>query len=65
MTRKCSYYQCTEPITKEEIDSEDKMLFCKQHYEELKAKIEKGDYKGIIGFWVRANGGAKRLAESM
>jgi hypothetical protein len=58
----CSYYQCGEHITNTEIGSKDSMKFCEAHLKEITKLVELQDVKGILKFWIKAQGGAKLAA---
>lgn len=60
---KCSYYECPELIADSEIGSKDAMKFCEQHKEEITKIVEAQDVKGILRFWIKAQGGAKLAAK--
>lgn len=58
----CSFYECEEVVCAEDIANPlGRMQFCKRHSDEARALK---DAKQILSFWVRANGGAKRLAST-
>lgn len=62
----CSYFGCEEEVCEHDLNYPPPgMRFCQKHSEEINGFIERAEIPRIIGFWIRANGGAKRLAESM
>jgi hypothetical protein len=60
----CSFDGCSKPICKEEVASQDHMLFCREHYDQLMGFINANEIKKILGFWVKSNGGARKLART-
>lgn len=62
---KCSYFGCDEFVCKEDLNIQQGMKFCQSHHDQLEKIIEEENPKKIIGFWIKANGGAKRLAETV
>ena len=61
----CSYFGCEEKVCEHDVDyPPPSMRFCQKHSEELGAYIQNHNIPKILGFWVKANGGAKRLAET-
>lgn len=61
---KCSFDRCEKEVCDEDKDSPDRMKFCQEHHDELKKYAIDGDAKAILGFWIKANGGAKKLAQT-
>ncbi len=61
----CSFYGCYEYICKEDEVIEQHMKFCQKHHDELESYVTAQPFSPakIISFWIRANGGAKRMAE--
>ncbi len=60
----CSFYGCEKDVCEADKELEQRMHFCQEHHDQLAGYITNGDVKKILGFWVKANGGAKKLAET-
>lgn len=60
---KCSYFECPDLIADSEIESKDAMKFCETHKKELVSIVDSLDVKGILRFWIKAQGGAKMAAQ--
>jgi hypothetical protein len=60
----CSYYGCERPVIPDCVGIEG-MKFCKAHDDEMLELIHDGKPGPIMRFWVKANGGAKLMAEKM
>jgi len=68
MKDKCSYFGCEKEVC--ERDKEfppPSMRFCQEHSEQLESFITANpfDPKTLLSFWIKANGGAKRLSRRM
>lgn len=64
----CSYYGCDKPILESEaIHDGHSMNFCAEHDAEFTkiAQADPFDPAALIRFWVKANGGAQRMADAM
>ncbi len=59
---KCDFYGCNSPQSEEPQNG--RMKFCEAHLAELNAHSSV-DFRKVIAWWIKANGGAKRLAETM
>lgn len=60
----CSFFGCADLVCEADKDLPQRMHFCQNHHDQLQGYIERGEVPKIIGFWVKANGGAKRLADT-
>ena len=64
MSNICDYFECGKPICED--DKKDykppSLVFCEEHSREADNYIEAHDIPGLLSFWVRAGGGAKRMA---
>ena len=59
----CDYFGCTKPIRFNDLKfSPPTKRYCKKHGAECDKSIDRGA-KHILKFWVKAGGGAKRMAE--
>lgn len=59
----CDYEDCNEPVCDKDITSiTTDMKFCVKHFEEVTKLIDAIDAKGLLRFWIKANGGAQLLA---
>jgi hypothetical protein len=58
----CSYDGCGKEVCEADKELKQRMHFCQSHHDELAKFIEEGKVPQIVGFWIRANGGAKKLA---
>jgi hypothetical protein len=59
----CDYFGCDEPIC--DADKEynpPSLMFCVNHSNEVDMYIEDHNIPELLAFWVRAGGGAKRMA---
>ena len=59
----CSFYECENEVCDADKDVVDRMKFCQQHYDEISGYIKDGRIPKIVSFWIKANGGAKKLSE--
>lgn len=59
---KCSYYGCNQPQIED--STSDAMKFCQKHKDEFDKAADDGDVRKILSFWIKSNGGAKKLAEN-
>jgi len=60
----CDYWGCREPIEPTENNIENGMRFCKKHQAEVNALVDTMDVRGLLSFWVKAGGGAKKMAST-
>jgi len=58
----CSFDGCDEVVCEADENLDQRMHFCQEHHDQLQGYIKDGNVKKILGFWVKANGGAKKLA---
>ena len=61
---KCSFDGCEELVCEADKESPDRMHFCQKHHDQLAQYVKENAIPKIIGFWVKANGGAKKLAST-
>lgn len=61
---KCSYSGCSKPVRSEDLDYTQAMKFCETHGSEIDVILENFDVKKLMGWYVKAKGGAKRLVSS-
>lgn len=61
----CEFYGCTRPQMPDQTGTG--MRFCYKHDAELRALVSASPFSpgSVLRFWVMANGGAERLAESI
>lgn len=57
----CSYYQCEEDVAAYDPDARG-FQFCSAHDAEVISLAKAGDAKGLLRFWVKAQGGVARAA---
>ena len=60
----CSFDGCEEEVCEADKESPDRMHFCQKHHDQLAQYVKDNAIPKIIGFWVKANGGAKKLAST-
>ena len=60
----CSFFGCAELVCEADKESPDRMHFCQKHHDQLAQYVKENAIPKIIGFWVKANGGAKKLAST-
>jgi hypothetical protein len=60
----CSFDGCDQEVCEADMELKQRMHFCQEHHDQLAGYIEAGNVKKILGFWIKANGGAKKLAET-
>ena len=60
----CSFFGCAELVCEADKESPDRMHFCQKHHDQLAQYVKDNAIPKIIGFWVKANGGAKKLAST-
>lgn len=63
----CDFYSCSKPVREKDLTLVEDLKFCEDHgsqIEEIISRLEDDDdaIKELLGFWVKAHGGAKRLA---
>ena len=62
----CDYFGCYKPICEEDEEFTPPTLrFCTAHSEESQKLIQSEDIGGLLQFWVKAGGGAERMAQSI
>lgn len=66
MSQECDFDACDQPVC----DAEKGITgagfrFCQEHRDEFRRYVIGGDVRKMLGFWVRAEGGADRLAKKM
>lgn len=61
---KCSFDGCEELVCEADKESPDRMHFCQKHHDQLAQYVKENAIPKVIGFWVKANGGAKKLAST-
>ena len=59
----CSYFGCTYPIAESEKETTKGMKFCEIHLAEIEKLLDSFDARGVVSFWVKAQGGAKRATK--
>jgi hypothetical protein len=64
VVEKCSFDGCSELVCEADKESPDRMHFCQKHHDQLAQYVKENAIPKIIGFWVKANGGAKKLAST-
>ena len=64
VAEKCSFDGCGELVCEADKESPDRMHFCQKHHDQLAQYVKDNAIPKIIGFWVKANGGAKKLAST-
>ncbi len=64
VVEKCSFDGCGELVCEADKESPDRMHFCQKHHDQLAKYVKDNAIPKIIGFWVKANGGAKKLAST-
>lgn len=64
VVEKCSFDGCGELVCEADKESPDRMHFCQKHHDQLAQYVKENAIPKIIGFWVKANGGAKKLAST-
>ena len=64
VSEKCSFDGCDELVCEADKESPDRMHFCQKHHDQLAQYVKENAIPKIIGFWVKANGGAKKLAST-
>ena len=64
VAEKCSFDSCEELVCEADKESPDRMHFCQKHHDQLAQYVKENAIPKIIGFWVKANGGAKKLAST-
>ena len=60
----CSFDGCADEVCEADRESPDRMHFCQKHHDQLAQYVKDNAIPKILGFWVKANGGAKKLAET-
>jgi len=60
----CSFDGCEDEVCEADKESPDRMHFCQNHHDQLAQYVKDNAIPKIIGFWVKANGGAKKLART-
>lgn len=60
----CSFDGCADEVCEADKKSPDRMHFCQKHHDQLAQYVKDNAIHKILGFWVKANGGAKKLAET-
>jgi hypothetical protein len=62
----CDYEDCTEkPAESEMKNTDSEMRFCDKHLAEINGLIDSENVKGVLKFWIMANGGPKAMAQKM
>lgn len=61
---KCDYYGCEDDAMADP-DIKEGMQFCAEHDRQFTAAARDENPMKILGFWVKAQGGAKRATERM
>ncbi len=63
---KCSYDGCEKEVCSESAEhTRDRMHFCQEHHDEITKLVDEWVIPKVLGWWVKANGGAKKLAGKM
>lgn len=63
-SRKCDFAGCEKMICEEaKLLEPTSHHYCREHHDQLNRLIEQHNSRAILAFWVKANGGAERLAE--
>ena len=60
----CSFDGCNKEVCETDKQLKSGMRFCQEHSDQINKLIEENKIPQLIGFWVKANGGAKKLAET-
>ena len=60
----CDFFGCYEPVCEadKELKRPTSLRFCQKHSDEINAYFKSHDIRNIMKFWVRSQGGAKRMA---
>ena len=66
MSNICDYHKCKQPICEEDKSYKDPHTkrYCEKHSAEITTLIEGENIGGMLGWWVRAGGGAEKMAGS-
>lgn len=67
MTRQCTWVECKKEAKHEQKGRGGKVwaYLCEEHNNELEAALAAEDVKKLLSSWVKASGGAKKMAETM
>jgi len=60
----CDYWGCDNPIAPNEKNIQTGMRFCESHQSEIEKLFETGNVMGVLSFWVKASGGAKKMVHT-
>ena len=60
----CSFDGCADEVCEADKESPNRMHFCQTHHDQLAQYVKDNAVPKILGFWVKANGGAKKLAST-
>jgi hypothetical protein len=58
----CSFDGCDQEVCDADKELGQRMHFCQKHHDQLVEYVKEGNMKLVLGFWIKANGGAKKLA---
>lgn len=61
----CSFEGCEDEVCEADKKSPYRMHFCQKHYDQLTPYVEENNIPKILDFWIKANGGAKKLAKKL
>ena len=63
----CDYFLCEDEICEEDKKIEQGMKFCQKHHDELHSYLTAEPFNPakVLGFWVKSNGGAKKLTKKL
>lgn len=62
MKQICSFDGCKDEVCEADKESPDRMRFCQNHYNQLAQYVKDNAIPEILSFWIKANGGVKKLA---
>lgn len=64
---KCTWKDCKDEATKQQLDKngEEWANLCQDHHEILEDHLESLEPKRILGAWVKASGGADKMAKKI
>ena len=63
---KCTWVDCINTATKPQLNEQGNQWanLCDEHHEQIQKAIEELDVKALVSAWVKASGGAKKLAST-
>lgn len=61
MNMKCKHQRCNQEM----YEKSQGTGYCRKHFDEFEKLFDERNARGIVAFWIRSGGGARKLAKKL